>query len=58
MKIWIALAVIVLFGMGLGLLRWPRRSIGLIFEDFSWMDALGFALLGIAVLMIFWARSA
>jgi hypothetical protein len=56
MKIWIAIAIIVLFAMAFALLQWPRRDIKTIIRDLSWRDFVGFALLIVAFLMTVWAR--
>jgi hypothetical protein len=57
MKALIAASIIILFAIGCGLLRWPRRGFKAIVADFSWTDGVGFTLLIVSVMMIGWARS-
>jgi hypothetical protein len=56
MKIWLAIATIVLFALGLLLLRWPRQELKQIIAHLGAREIIGFALLGIAILLIGWAQ--
>jgi hypothetical protein len=58
MKFWLAIVSIVLFAMGFVLLRWPRQEIKQIIAHLGAREIIGFVLLGIAILMIGWARYA
>jgi multisubunit Na+/H+ antiporter MnhC subunit len=56
MKIWLAIVIIVLFALGFLLLRWPRQEIKQIIAHLGAREIIAFALLGIAILLIGWAR--